>query len=312
MLCIASLIVFSILGIFSASHRELAREAFSCTIRRLTLRPCETGFKEKVKSKVLASLLERSVLAAKIFNKYFEILSFIFVVLMVGSTIWTIRGGYNYFFYGSCNGLNATGFCAFDASGENNKVTQVSASCGLDTPTEKDLDISKVNTKNFPVKNKNGKLKVVFIGCYECDYTRKAYPDIKKLSEKKDVEFVFMHYPAKQNTVQLSRIDYCAYQVDQEKFWQLNDLFFSADRSRLSEIDYLKSIINSAGYEADKILSCAENKETKTAVSEQVLEMEKSGLYGTPTVFIGNKVFVGPKPYRVYWWEIFKNLEFRM
>jgi protein-disulfide isomerase len=40
--------------------------------------------------------------------------------------------------------------------------------------------------------------------------------------------------------------------------------------------------------------------ETKTVVENQVKELNKTGLYGTPTIFINSKAFVGPKPYRVY------------
>jgi len=28
--------------------------------------------------------------------------------------------------------------------------------------------------------------------------------------------------------------------------------------------------------------------------------VDKTGFYGTPTIFINGKAFVGPKPYRVY------------
>jgi hypothetical protein len=36
MFCIASFVVLSILGIFSASNRALAREALDCVLRRVT------------------------------------------------------------------------------------------------------------------------------------------------------------------------------------------------------------------------------------------------------------------------------------
>lgn len=308
MLCIASLIVFSILGIFSASHRELAKEAFMCTIRRMTLRPCETGFKEKIKGKVLARLLARSVLAAKIFNRYFEALSFVFVALMIVSTVWTARGMYNYFFYGSCNGLNASGFCAFDAKGENNKVTSIAATCGLDTPTEANLDISKVDISLFPKTRNDAKLDVVFIGCYECEYTRRAYQDIKKIFNDKEVNATFMHYPAKHETLFLNNIDYCAYAEDRDNFWILNDILFTGAKENLLDPEYLKTSVKAAGYDYERLMMCATADQTEEAVNKQVSEMEKSGLYGTPTIFIGDKAFVGPKPYRVYWLEMFKHI----
>ena len=38
----------------------------------------------------------------------------------------------------------------------------------------------------------------------------------------------------------------------------------------------------------------------KELIASQVQELEKTHLYGTPTVFINGEALVGPKPYRVY------------
>jgi hypothetical protein len=97
--CIIALIVFSIMGIFSASHRALAKEAFSCVFKRITFRPCDTGFQEKIKGKILSKLISRSVFLAKMVNKHYEILSWIFFILMMGSTIWVFRGVYNFYVF---------------------------------------------------------------------------------------------------------------------------------------------------------------------------------------------------------------------
>ena len=302
MFCIIALIIFSILGIFSATHRVLAKEALDCVFRRVTFRPCNTGFKEKIKNKILAKLLNRSDLAAKIFNKHFEFLSWIFFILIVASTFWTVRGGYNFYFYGSCNGLNQTGFCAFDPSGENNKVTELDSIgiCSAEEKTEKNLSLSGVNLDGFPKIETESKNTIVFIGCYECDYSRKAYPEIRELAKKEKANLIFAHYPAITNTNFLSAINYCAYNKDQEKFWALNDYLFTADKEKLYNQDFINKTLTDFGFDADKINTCAISDETKTATEAQFRELQKTKLYGTPTIFINNKVFVGPKPYRVY------------
>ena len=58
MFCIISFVVLSILGIFSATNRALARESLDCVLRRVTLRPCNTGFDEKMKARILGSVSE--------------------------------------------------------------------------------------------------------------------------------------------------------------------------------------------------------------------------------------------------------------
>lgn len=311
MICILALIVFSILGIFSATHRVLAKEALDCVFRRVTFRPCNTGFKEKVKSRILSKLLEQSTLMARIFNRHFELLSWIFFILMVVSTFYVVKGGYNYYLYGSCNGLNQTGFCAFDPKGENNKVTEINPQCGgTEVKNEKNVSLNGVDLSVFPQKNVGSKDTVVLIGCYECDYTRKAYPDIQKLVKDKKTNYVFAHYPAKEQTSYLSEIGYCVYKEYGDRFWSFNDYLFTVDKVSIFDKDYMNRILANFDFDADKINNCTEQPETKQAVEKQLAEMKKTHLYGTPTIFINGKAFVGPKPYRVYRNELNKFILF--
>jgi len=300
--CIVALIIFGILGIFSASQRALAKEAFDCVFRRITFRPCNTGFQEKVKGKLLAKVLKRSTFLAKVLNKYYEIFSWIFFILMVGSTIWVARGVYNFYVYGSCNGLNQSGFCAFDPSGENNKVTGIgdSSTCGVIPQTESLVTLKDVDLSSFPTENIGAKDQVVFIGCYACDYSRKAYPDILKLVENKNAEFIFAHYPAKGDTTYLSDAGYCVNKIYPDKYWDFNDYLFTADENYILNKENLDKILESFNFDVKKVNECSNNLEAKTVVENQIKELNKTGLYGTPTIFINDKAFVGHKPYRVY------------
>ncbi|MFA6306589.1 MAG: thioredoxin domain-containing protein [Patescibacteria group bacterium] len=302
MFCILALIVFSILGVFSATHRALALEALDCVFRRVTFRPCNTGFKEKMKNKILAKILNRSDLAARLFNKHFELLSWVFFILMIASTFWIVKGGYNFYLYGSCNGLNQSGFCAFDPSGENNKVTELNAVgiCSPEAQNEKTITLSGVDLSGFPAISTGSKDTIVFIGCYECDYSRKAYPEIRELAKKEKTNLIFAHYPAITNTNYLSEVGYCAYNQSQEKFWALNDYLFTADKTKLSDQAFINQALTTFGFNADEINQCVNSAEAKAANEKQLKELQKTDLYGTPTIFINGQVFVGPKPYRVY------------
>ena len=50
MICFVALIVFGILGIFSAKYREIAREAFSCVFLKMTLRKCDSRLDERLRA----------------------------------------------------------------------------------------------------------------------------------------------------------------------------------------------------------------------------------------------------------------------
>lgn len=303
MACLIALIIFGIMGIFSASHRALAKEAFNCVFKRITFRACDTGFKEKIKGKILSKIITRSTFLAKMVNKHYEILSWIFFILMLGSTIWVLRGGYNFYVYGSCNGLNASGFCAFDPSGENNKVTGVgdSTACGVVQKTEENVTLANIDLSTFPTQNTGAEDTVVFIGCYACDYSRKAYPDIQKLIKNKQANYIFAHYPAKGDTTFLADAGYAVRKIyGDDAFWKLNDYLFTADKNYILDKKNLDTILASLGFDAKKVSKLADSPEVKTAVENQTKELNKTNIYGTPTIFINGKAFVGPKPYRVY------------
>ncbi len=301
MFCFIALIVFAILGIFSASHRALAKEAFQCVFRRVTLRACNTGFKEKMQAKILGKLINRSSRVAKFVSHRFELLAWIFFILSIVSTVWVAKGVYDFYVYGNCNGLNSTGFCAFDPKGNNSAVSTISTRpCSLKPPTESDLTLKNVNVSLFPTKNTQAKNKVVLIGCYLCDYTRKAYPLIKKFVTENNVQYTFAHYPTKSASSYLTAYVDCAYQQNKDKFWEWNDKMFASSKEDLFKPEYVQSLLGKEGYDVGKIKACVNSQATKTLVNKQIDQLVGTGVYGTPTLFINGKAFVGPKPYRVY------------
>lgn len=300
MFCILAFIALSIISIFSASHRELAREAYDCVFRRITFRPCNTGFKEKMKARLVGKLLSRSAIAAKLLNKHFELLSWILFLTTVASIFWTGKGLYNFYMYGSCNGLNKSGFCALDPKGENNKVSQTGGSCADGEGDESKVTLTDVDLSLFPTIYKGSEDTVVLIGCYSCDYTRKAYPLVKQLISENPVNYTFAHYPVKEETLYLLPIGYCAYQQDKEKYWQLNDKLFENSKEDIAKKEFVDGLLKDVGYDVEAINTCSQSPETQSAVVERRIQLEKTNIYGTPLVFINRKGLVGPKPYRVY------------
>jgi protein-disulfide isomerase len=300
MFCIAAFIVLSIVSIFSASHRALAKEAFDCVFRRVTFRSCNTGFQDKMKAQLIGKLMSRSTSLARLVNKNFEILSWILVILTVGSLFWTGKGLFNFYMYGSCNGLNKSGFCALDPTGENNKVSQAGGSCSISQGDESKVTLKNVDLSTFPRKNVNSKNTVVFIGCFNCDYTRKTYPIFKEFLSKNQVNLIFAHYPVKGETAYLLPIGYCAYKQDQNKYWEFVDKLFNSSKEDNAKPEYVNKVLVDLGYSPENIAQCSQSQDTKAAVARQRIELEKTNIYGTPLIFINNKGLVGPKPLRVY------------
>lgn len=116
-ICIVALFIFSILGIFSVKYRTLAKEAFKCISRMVTLRPCETNLEHRIRSKIITNLMKRTPRLAKFTYRNFKVLSWVFVIMFFVSLFYTAKGLYNLSVYGSCDPHSTT--CIFNQNNLN-------------------------------------------------------------------------------------------------------------------------------------------------------------------------------------------------
>jgi hypothetical protein len=101
-ICIVALVVFSILGIFSARYRGLAKDAFKCVFLMVQFKPCNVQLEQKIKTKVTAKLMIIPSLA-RFFYKNFKIISWIFTISFFASLIYSAYGIYNLLAIGRCD-----------------------------------------------------------------------------------------------------------------------------------------------------------------------------------------------------------------
>jgi hypothetical protein len=301
MFCIISFLVLSILGIFSASNRELAREALDCVLRRVTLRPCTTGFDEKMKAKILGVVITRSEGAARLLNHNFERLAWLFFVLFLASGIFFVRGLFLFYTTGSCAGANSTEFCVFDPTGANNQVSTASKVCTVPvTPAQMTLNLQKIDLTQFPTLNAGAGDNLFMIACYHCEFSRQTYPLIRNLVDRFHVGLTFIHYPVKEPTDRFSKLAYCVNKLKPDKFWAFNDQMFVGDTSALDDPSHINTLLENVGIDPPGINTCINDPQTETTVKAQMEQVASTGFTGTPTIFMKDQVFIGPKPYRVY------------
>lgn len=175
MICIIALVVFGILGIFSTTHREYARDAFDCVFRRVTLRPCNTGFDQKMRGKIVGRIFTHSPKVAGAVNKHFEAISWFFTILMIASFAYTAYGMYNLAVFGTCDPANPQN-CVFNAL-DPNKVTcpfaDVQVAQGIGT------------IGNFiKVENTTEKKLVYYLGTSWCPHCKWEKPIFEKAAAK--------------------------------------------------------------------------------------------------------------------------------
>lgn len=147
MICLIALVIFGILGIFSATHRKIALEAFDCVFRRLTIRKCTSGLDKRLKGQITGRLMRKSPKMAKFTYKNFELISWTFAIIMVISIIYTGLGAYNFVKYGNCNGPHSDKFCIYTplGSGENSCGSEFCAENGCECGEGESKCISENN-----------------------------------------------------------------------------------------------------------------------------------------------------------------------
>jgi len=196
MICIIALIVFAILGIFSASYRRLAKEAFDCVFRKMTFRKCRSNLDQRLKSQITGKIMARRPKLGAGIYRHFELISWIFLLLMLASIAGLGYGGYNYIRYGNCNGAESDEFCIFDPGSSSSFSGSSAPACSLTDEPWKSLTPPDISGE-YAMGNPDSRVTFVEFMCYACPYSKKAQPVVNDIFEKyKDkVKFVFLYFP---------------------------------------------------------------------------------------------------------------------
>ena len=114
MFCIAAFLVLLVLGAFSARYRGYLRRAWSCTLRRVTLRPCDTSFSQDIKDHLLAPVAAWRPGLVRPAAIAIEVAALLIIVTTILSAYVVAKGALNLWVYGTCDKANAQG-CALGA-----------------------------------------------------------------------------------------------------------------------------------------------------------------------------------------------------
>jgi len=322
MICILALIVFGILGIFSARYRVIAKEAFNCVFKKMTFRKCDTGLDTRLKGEITGKVLKFSPKLGRVVYKYFEVFSWIFLILTLVTLFFMGLGLYNYVAYGNCNGPNSTAFCIYDPLGTNKPHNVTTGSvCAIPGGVQnKTLTVPPVGdiSNGAYIGNPQAKVVIIEFGCYSCHYTNEAEPTVKKLLNHygDKVLYVYKDFPLSlthATALPAAEAAHCA--LDQGKYWEYREYLFANQQQQLKEdlIGYAAQLqLNNTQFE-----QCLNDSKYKSTIEQNYNEGIESGITVTPTFFINNQTIVGAKDYREFkkvidkelgikWWEFWK------
>jgi hypothetical protein len=275
--CIIALFVFSFLSIFSARYRRLAKEAMGCVFLKMTLRPCQSGLDDRIKAELVSGVLGWSPATARLVNTHFEAISWVFVILMLGSAFVTAQGIYNFYQYGSCDP-------------ENPELCLITNAIGGDPICPNTYDGINVGPDDAEVL-------IIEFGCFTCPYTEASEKSVRDILEEYDgrVRYVFKTFPIERhnNSIEAAAASICA--NEQGKYWEYRELLFT-NQERISEgnEELLVSLAEDTGMDTAEFFDCLSADST----IEQIEVMQEEGLdsriVGTPTFFVNHRYVEDP------------------
>ncbi|MFH1506542.1 MAG: thioredoxin domain-containing protein [archaeon] len=301
MICIIALIVFGVLGIFSVSYRKIAVEAMDCVFKRVTFRKCTTGLDKRLKSQITGKLMKKSPRVARFIYKHFEVISWIFTVLLFVSLAYSAFSIYNFALYGNCYGPESTAFCVLDVTNQFNIHEGVSTCGEGHIPGDAELIRPEVRFTDPAFGPLDAKIVLVEFGCFKCSYTADAEPVVKQvLEEYPDVLFVYKDFPLSTHmgSEKASNAAQCVYNMESDKYWDFRALLLENQDSQTDENILFWAA--KLGLDEQEFKYCYENNLYENVILQNIEDGHTAGIYGTPTFFINDRAIVGPKPFRAF------------
>jgi protein-disulfide isomerase len=147
----------------------------------------------------------------------------------------------------------------------------------------------------------NAPIQIVEFSDLECPHCKAAQPIIEKLQgEFPQVRFVFQQFPLPASlhpwAMKAAQYADCAGQMNKDAFWKYVDSIFDNQGgiALATADDKLKELATAAGYDAQKISTCAAAPETEARVKKSLELGQSLNVSQTPTVFINGRTVLGP------------------
>lgn len=297
-LCLVALPVLVVLGLFSAKYRQLAKESFRCVFTTITFRACDASVDQRIRAQVTASLARTSKPLARFTRKYFTFLSYAFVILTVLTVAYVGYAGTQYYLWGNCYGPDADGFCVFDPTGSHAAFSapQALSTCADSAPSNE--EVASFISDDLPATLFGGD-PVVFVGCFNCSYTQQTYSVVREVAMRSNRGFVFAHLPLHERDQQTGLYLECAYEFLAADAYAYIDVLFEHPHSIYDDSFLIEQLVG-LGVDKEELAVCVQSEHTRESMQSLTRTIADAGVYGTPTVYIDERVLVGPKPRRVY------------
>jgi protein-disulfide isomerase len=168
-------------------------------------------------------------------------------------------------------------------------------------PTLKDEPVYNFDLEGAAATGpENARLTIVVFSEFECHLCRMTAEIGKELRNRypQDIRLVFMNFPLNKecnssvpgplhkSSCQYARAAMAA--RDQGKFWEMHDYLF--DNQRNVTVDSIAEFAAQQGMDAEAIKQAIETNKYAKEIEDQAKQLEPTGSWGIPTVFINGKM----------------------
>lgn len=152
---------------------------------------------------------------------------------------------------------------------------------------------------------KNAPVKLVEYSDFECPSCRVAQDELRKilLDYPGKVQLTFKHYPLTSHKWSLYAHQAAECMNSQGKFWPYHDLLYRKQNdwaaSNVPPVEILVRYAGETGANMDRFEKCMADVSVARAVYAEKEEGNQRQVNATPTLFLGDERFVGPKEIRM-------------
>lgn len=151
-----------------------------------------------------------------------------------------------------------------------------------------------VNSNDHIEGSNNARIELVEYGDYECPYCGRAYPIIKKIQHQlgADLKFVFRNFPISESHPHAVNAALAAEAAAlQQKFWEMHDMLYE-NQDQL-EWENLLAYAGALKLDLNRFKSDVKKKALADKIDADFEGGIRSGVNGTPSLFIDGKKFEG-------------------
>ncbi len=152
-----------------------------------------------------------------------------------------------------------------------------------------------VNSSDHILGSKDAAVLLVEYGDLQCPHCREAYPILQNVIKEMgdQMGFVFRHFPlTESHPMALAAAEATEAAAAQGKFWEMHNLIYR-NQDQL-DMEHLRQWAQEIGLDMDQFDQALQNHTYEEKVRANFMSGVRSGVNGTPTLFINGSRYNGP------------------